>query len=266
MHDDSFDSNLPDDLRSIADALSREREVADGHLLERVLRRVTATPRERRRRRFVSVRTVVTMGIAAMCLIGVRLSGTSVSGAAATLVATITSGTSNSTSGSAADMVYGNCGAGTATGSSGWAPTFRFHFGNVPGADNGWSASVQPSCPSGALTISLNDPLSLAPGTNLGGGYDFHTSGSPPPYTMTATSPTIVFSKITCANGTKPTQSTLTMSIPSGSYASSANNWVPTDDKSAAAGFQGSLVIPALCGKSNVVIGTASFTASIKIS
>ena len=266
MHDDSFDSNLPDDLRSIADALSQEREVADGHLLERVLRRVTATRvAPRRRSRFLSARSIATMALAAMCLLGVRLTGTSVSGAAAALVATVTSGTSNTTSGTAAGTVY--CGSTSGIGMKGWAPSFRFHFGNVPNADDAWSASVQPSCPSGSLGISLTDgPLSVAPGTVLGGGYDFHAANDPA-FTLTTYAPTITLSSIKCADGKPPTQSSLTIAMSNGSYFSPANSpdGIPTGDKAAAAGFQGSIVIPNICRGSNVILNAASFSTTIKV-
>lgn len=272
MHDDSFDSDLPDDLRSIADALSQAREVADGHLLERVLRRVTAAPGARRRHRFLSVRTVATMALAAMCVLGVRLSGTSVSGAAAALVDTITASTSNTTSGSAAGTVY--CGSGSAIGLRGWAPSFRWHYGFPGGisttgvaADDGWSASVQPTCPSGSLSIVFHDDsLSLAPGTTLYGGYDFHAANDPG-FTLTTYAPTITFSPIACANGSTPTASSLTLAMSNGSYDSPANtpNWIPTGDKLDSAGFQGSFKIPDVCNGSNVIVSGGSFTTTIKV-
>lgn len=47
MNDNDFE-HLPQDLQDIARALSTHREVADGHLLERVLARVKASPRPKR--------------------------------------------------------------------------------------------------------------------------------------------------------------------------------------------------------------------------
>src|SRR5689334_2180081 len=42
MQDEGFEAHLPDDLRDVADGLRGARPVPDGHLLERVERRVLA--------------------------------------------------------------------------------------------------------------------------------------------------------------------------------------------------------------------------------
>jgi hypothetical protein len=260
VHDD-FDSQLPDDLRSIADALARERDVADGHLLERVLRRVAPAPGERRRRRFVSVRSAATAALAVVCVAGISISHANISAAATALVASITSGTSDSTSGSAAGQVY--CGSKSAIGLKGWAPSFRWHIGNISGADDGWSPSVQPTCPSGALSIVLSDTLTVTPGTNLGLGYDFHAANDPA-FTLATYAPTFHLS-VSCPNGSK---STLTQTLSNGSYYSPANtpDWIATGDKTALAGFQGSIPIPAVCGAGvPVTITGGTFTTTIQV-
>jgi hypothetical protein len=261
--EDSFEGQLPDDLKRVADLLRDGRPVADGPLLERALRRASAGPPPRRSWRLLTPRTAMTVTLALACVLGVKLAHLNVAHAVATLAGNTSSLTSGPSS-SAAGAVY--CGEGSGSGSSGWAPTFRWHYGGIAGADDGWSASVQPTCPNGALTIRWSDDsLSLSPGTTLYAGYDFHTSNQPT-YTMTAYSPTVVFSPITCADKSTPTQSTITLSMLTHSYTSVANTWIPTGDKTSSLGFQGTLTVPNVCHGAKVIFNGGTFSAVIKVS
>lgn len=250
MHNDSFDSNSADDPRTEGGT----EDLANGS-------------DRRRRRTVVSIRLLVTLALGAVCVLGARLAHVSVSGTAAALVDSVSTVNSDTSSGSAADTVY--CGSGSAIGLKGWAPSFRWHYGfpGGVGADDGWSASVQPTCPSGSLSIVFHDDtLSLKPGSTFYGGYDFHAANDPA-FTLTTYSPTIVFSPIACANGSTPTQSSLTFTMTNGSYYSPANtpDWIPTGDKTSLLGFQGKLTMPDVCNGANVLISGGTFTTTIKV-
>jgi hypothetical protein len=265
LPDDSFEDQLSDDLRFVADALRDGRSVADGHLLARVLHRVQGGSAKRRSWWAPTTRTAVTLTLALGLVMGVKLTHFNVTQGVATLAGSVTSGSSLTSGNSAAGAVY--CGEGSGSGSTGWAPSFRWHYGGIPGADDGWSASVQPTCPSGLLSIRWSDDsLSLSPGSSLKAGYDFHASNKPG-FTMTATNPTVVFSPIKCADKSTPTQSTVTLAMSTGVYNSPANtpNWIPTGDKTSSLGFQGTLIVPNVCHGANVIFSGGTFSTTVKI-
>src|ERR1700759_4378602 len=96
------------------------------------------------------------------------------------------------------------------------------------------------------------------------------SAASKPALTLMALNPSIAFT-YKCGNG--PTQTF----VPSGSnpetwtggtYHAPANDpdWIPTQDKNDSSGFQGSLIVPALCGAGKPVTFTGgTFSAVIKI-
>ena len=267
MRDDSYESHLPEDLQSLGDALRTNRSTADGHVLERVQQRVHERPHRRRAGRLLTARAAGTIVIALVAVFGARLTHVNVAQAFASVVSNISNPSSTQNNGTPAGDTY--CGPGSGSGSTGWAPTFRWHFGG-PGDPNGWSPSVQPSCPSGALSIRFTgSSVTVNPGSTLLLGYDFHQANKPA-FTLMAFNPSITFT-YKCGNG--PTQTF----VPSGSnpetwaggtYNAPANNpdWIPTQDKDDPSGFQGTLTVPALCGPGNPVTFTGgTFSAVIKI-
>src|SRR5689334_24385667 len=64
LRDDSYESHLPEDLQSLAADLRANRSTADGHVLERVQKRVHDQPRRRRGRRLLTARAAGTAIIA----------------------------------------------------------------------------------------------------------------------------------------------------------------------------------------------------------
>jgi hypothetical protein len=265
LTDDSFENQLPDDLKPVADALRQSRAVADGHLLERVLHRVNAGSPPPRRWRLLTPRTAVTTMLALAVLVGARVSHFNVVHGMAVLAGSVTNTGSTSPGGSAANLTY------CPEGPGGWAPTFRWHYGaptpDTQGYDDGWSPSVQPDCTDGSLKINLVDQVTV-PATNLTfwSGFDFHTANKPQ-YTMTASHPTVTLN-LACASG-KPTPSTWTVTWGGNTYQSQANTWVPdNNNKTALVGFQsGSFTLPAACGANKSVIVTGgTFFASITTS
>jgi hypothetical protein len=73
LPDDSFEDQLSDDLRFVADALRDGRSVADGHLLARVLHRVQGGSAKRRSWWAPTTRTAVTLTFALGLVMGVKL-------------------------------------------------------------------------------------------------------------------------------------------------------------------------------------------------
>jgi hypothetical protein len=262
--EDSFeDDRLPDDLQSVADALRAHRDEPDGHLLERVFHRVRASSPGRRRRRLLTARSAVMATAAAALVLGVRLSHLNLAQAATTLASSVTSITSTSPSGSAANHVYCPSGVG------GWAPTFRWHYGapapDSLGFDDGYSPSVQPDCAHGTLTINLTDRVTVPVGASFWAGFDFHTANQPT-YTMSARQPTVVLN-LSCASGSA-NPSTFTYTWAGNTYQSQANTWVPdNNNKTALSGFQsGAFTLPKACGTKSVIVTGGTFTASITAS
>jgi hypothetical protein len=267
LRDDSYESHLPEDLQSLADALRVNRSTADGHQLERVEKRVHERRARRRSRRLVSARAVGTLTLALAAALGVRLTHVNVAQAFNSVVSNFSSPTSVQNNGTPAGDVY--CGSGSGSGSTGWSPTFRWHFGG-PGDPNGWSPSVQASCPSGNLSIRFNgSTTTVNPGSTLKLGYDFHQANKPA-FTLMVFNPSI---SLTYKCGSGPTQTFVpSASNPEtwtgGTYHAPANNpeWIPTQNKDDASGFQGTLTVPALCGAGNPVTFTGgTFSALIKI-
>jgi hypothetical protein len=265
VSDDFPENRLPDDLQPLADALRAEREVADGHLLERVLRRAKGGAPSRRRSRLLSPRTAVILTLALAVVVGARLSHFNVTHEVATLADTITNSTSNTSSGLTTSFNY--CNEGTKLG-TGWAPTFRWHYG-APGTyypspyDDGWSASIQPDCTTGKLTIPLIDHVTAQPNIPFDLGYDFHTANKPN-FIMKTTNPTAVINYECSSAG--PVK-TVTILISSGnSYNSVVNTWVPTGTDNDPAGFQKTGTLGPLCGtgKPIYVLG-GTFTSQVDI-
>jgi hypothetical protein len=251
----------------MADELRTNRSTADGHLLERVQKRVHEKPSRRRGRRLLTPRAAATVTLAFAAVLGAKLTHVNVAQAFASVVSNISSPASTQNNGTPAGDVY--CGPGSGSGSTGWAPTFRWHFGG-PGDPNGWSPSVQPSCPNGNLSIQFNgSAVTVNPGSTLLLGYDFHQANKPA-FTLMAFNPEVT---LTYKCGTGPTHTFVPSAMnpetwTGGTYHAPANNpdWIPTQDKNDPSGFQGSLTVPALCGAGNPVTFTGgTFSAVIKI-
>jgi hypothetical protein len=251
----------------MADDLRTNRSTADGHLLERVQKRVDEKPSRRRGRRLLTPRAAATVTLAFAAVLGAKLTHVNVAQAFDSVVSNITSPASTQNNGTPAGDVY--CGPGSGSGSTGWAPTFRWHFGG-PGDPNGWSPSVQPSCPNGNLSIQFNgSAVTVNPGSTLLLGYDFHQANKPA-FTLMAFNPQVT---LTYKCGTGPTHTFVPSAMnpetwTGGTYHAPANNpdWIPTQDKNDPSGFQGSLTVPALCGAGNPVTFTGgTFSAVIKI-
>jgi hypothetical protein len=259
MDGGSFEEHLPQDLRDVADALVAGRDVPDGHLLERVQRRLQASPRGRRRwlgapspRRTAAVVLAVIFGL-------------NVSGALATVLSTAGLGTTSltnlnvtqvlksvtspvsygSNSLSAADEVY--CTEGTKA-------NFRWHYSgqnsNGTFTSGSWSGTQGATCPDDDLSMgpqAMEGDLKVAPGTTLKVGYDLTVPGLSSAVNITVTNPKVTFANVHCASGATPTQSSFTVTMPNATYHVTTTAWYPSGDQSSPLVYQGSIPVPNLC-------------------
>ena len=101
---------------------------------------------------------------------------------------------------------------------------------------------MQPSCPSGILSIRFNGgSVTVNPGSLFDFGYDFHQANKPA-FTLMAFNPSIAFT-YKCGSGATMTfvpSSSNPEAWTGGTYHAPANNpnWIPTQTKTDAAGFQ----------------------------
>jgi hypothetical protein len=259
MDDSTFEDHLPEDLRKVAEALVTGREVADGHLLERVQRRVQARPSGTRHRLASPSPRRITAVVLAVIF------GLNVSGALATVLSTAGLGTTSLTnlnvtqvlktvtspvsygrnSLSAADEVY--CPDGTKA-------NFRWHYSgqnsNGSFTSGSWSGTQGVTCPDDDLSMgpqAMEGDLKLAPGTTLKVGYDLTVPGLSSPVNVTVTNPKVTFTNVHCASGATPTQSSFTVTMPNATYNVTTTAWYPSGDQSSPLVYQGSILVPNLC-------------------
>jgi hypothetical protein len=266
--DESFESDLPEDLKFIADELRADRPEPSGDVLDRVQKRVTSERPAPRWPRLLGPRAAVLAGVALAAVVGTSLSGLNVPDAVAALVSTVTSPASNNPTQSAAEWVY--CGQGSGSGPSGWAPTFRWHYGypsTTTKADDGWSPSVQPTCPGGQLSIPWSDDnVTVSSGGYIQIGFDFHQANKPA-FTMTASNPQVVFTYKCTSKGSTMTYAPPEVFTPSSYYAPGyTTDWIPTGNKTDPSGFQSTVTLSkTLCSGGPVIITGGTFSALIKI-
>lgn len=145
----------------------------------------------------------------------------------------------------------------------------------LAGGSVGFATMASAASTFGTITIPAqgeNHSRTVAPGTTIYAGYDFkYVAGT----TVTVTNAQTVLNVKCADNGKTPSQSSLTIHMPDMTYIADnthANGWVPTGNQSDMATYQGSLVLPSLCGttgNTNVVVGTGQmgpFTADVESS
>lgn len=191
----------------------------------------------------------------------------------------------SSTAGRQAHAVPGTAtpGAGnshaTATATAGTAITpcppgtkasFRWHYstsgnpGGPPPPPGGWSGTQAAVCPS-SLTMgpqAMDGDLKVSPGTTLMAGYDFTVPGNRASLSLTVRTPQVVFA-VACASGATPSASTLTVPMPTRTYAVSGAPWYPGPGQGGPQAYQGSVTVPDLCGGGQLRLNLGgTFTAS----
>jgi len=140
----------------------------------------------------------------------------------------------------------------------------RWHYA-LAGNAGTWSATGPTPCPGSASIgpAAMEGNLTVQPGTTLRAGYEFTLPGTKNATTVTVGRPQVVFA-VQCVSGAAPTASTLTMAMPTQSYAITNGQWPGSGDPSDPSTFQGSVTVPNLCGGGALNLSRGgTFTASL---
>jgi acid phosphatase len=142
---------------------------------------------------------------------------------------------------------------------------FRWHY-SANGTSGSWSGTHSTVCP-GSISAgpqAMAGDLKVAPGTTLLVGYDFTSPGNRTPLSARVTHPQVVFT-LGCVSGAAPSQSTLTVSMPTTTYTVTDAAWYPSGDQHSALVYQGSVSVPNVCGGGQVRLNKGgTFTAGVQ--
>ena len=109
----------------------------------------------------------------------------------------------------------------------------------------------------------MEGDLKVSPGDTLMAGYDFTVPGNHASFSLTVNSPQVVFT-VNCVSGATPSSPTLTVSMPTQTYAVTNDQWYPSGDQHSPLVYQGSIVVPDLCGGGKLRLNQGgTFTASV---
>jgi hypothetical protein len=154
-------------------------------------------------------------------------------------------------------------GAATATCPHGTKANFRWHYS--AGGSGGWSGTQSAACP-GSLAIgpqAMEGDLKVSPGTRLEVGYDFTVPGNHASFSLTVSTPRVVFA-VACLSGATPSARTFTIPMPARTYRVTSDQWYPSGDQSSLLADQGSIAVPDLCGGGQLRLDQGgTFTASV---
>ena len=113
---------------------------------------------------------------------------------------------------------------------------------------------------------AMEGNLKLSPGDLLMAGYDFTIPGSHPAIQVQFTNPMVTF-QAECVDGGGG--GTIVVPMPSDQFAVPQNSsaWFPSGDQHSPLVFQGSVVVPDLCGGGQITLRDGgTFTAELKAS
>jgi len=151
---------------------------------------------------------------------------------------------------------WGQCPSGTKI-------NFRWHY-SANGSAGSWSATQSVVCP-GSLSMgpqAMEGDLKVSPGTTLLVGYDFTIPGNSNTLTVTVSNPQVTFA-VACVSGT-PSQSMGTITMPTQSYLVTNSQWYPSGDQHSSLVYQGSAVVPDLCGGGQIRLNQGgTFSATV---
>ena len=154
-------------------------------------------------------------------------------------------------------------GPAAATCPRGTKANFRWHYS--AGGSGGWSGTQSAACP-GALAMgpqAMEGDLKVSPGTRLEVGYDFTVPGNHASFSLTVSSPRVVFA-VACLSGATPSAPTFTVAMPSRAYRVTSDQWYPSGDQTSVLAYQGSIAVPDLCGGGQLRLDQGgTFTASM---
>jgi hypothetical protein len=155
-------------------------------------------------------------------------------------------------------------GCGTPPCPSGTKVNFRWHY-SANGSSGSWSGTKTAPCasPLNMGPQAMEGDLKITPGTVLSAGYDFTLPGNNAAVTVSVGTPKVVFA-VNCVSGATPSATTLTVSMPTQSYAVTNSDWYPSGDQHSPLVYQGSTVVPDLCAGGQVRLNQGgTFTASV---
>ncbi|MGA9858670.1 MAG: hypothetical protein WBQ18_12460 [Solirubrobacteraceae bacterium] len=147
---------------------------------------------------------------------------------------------------------------------SGTKLNFRWHY-TANGSSGSWSGTKTAICPS-SVTMgpqAMEGDLKVSPGTALSVGYDFTSPGNNRTFSVTVSSPAVVFT-VHCVSGASPSQTTFRVGMPTSSYTVPNSQWYPSGSQSSVLVLQGSAQVPNLCGGGQVRLDSGgTFSAGI---
>ena len=154
-------------------------------------------------------------------------------------------------------------GAATATCPHGTKANFRWHYS--AGGSGGWSGTQSAACP-GTLAMgpqAMEGDLKVSLGTRLEVGYDFTVPGNHASFSLTVSTPRVVFA-VACLSGATPSARTFTVAMPARTYRVTSDQWYPSGDQGSLLAYQGSIAVPDLCGGGQLRLDQGgTFTASV---
>jgi hypothetical protein len=163
--------------------------------------------------------------------------------------------------------------------------SFRWHY-SASGSAGGWSGTQPAACPA-SLTMgpqAMEGDLKVSPGTTLRAGYNFTVPGNHAAFSLTVSAPRVAFA-VACASGVTPSANTFTVPMPAHAYpvtsapppappgqagakpgppsGNGPPGWYPSADQGSPLAYQGSIVVPDLCGGGQLRLDQGgTFTAS----
>lgn len=154
-------------------------------------------------------------------------------------------------------------GAAAAACPHGTKANFRWHY--TAGGSGGWSGTRSAVCP-GSLAMgpqAMGGDLKVSPGTRLEVGYDFTVPGNHASFSLTVSTPRVVFA-VACLSGATPSARTFTVAMPDRTYQVTTDQWYPSGDQSSLLAYQGWIAVPDLCSGGQLRLDQGgSFTASV---
>jgi hypothetical protein len=110
---------------------------------------------------------------------------------------------------------------------------------------------------------AMEGDLKVSPGTRLEVGYDFTVPGNHASFSLTVSTPRVVFA-VACLSGATPSARTFTVAMPARTYRVTSDQWYPSGDQSSLLAYQGSVAVPDLCGGGQLRLDQGgTFTASV---
>ena len=140
----------------------------------------------------------------------------------------------------------------------------RWHY-SANGISGAWSGQKSIICP-GSLSMgpqAMDGDLKVSPGVTLKVGYDFSVPGTKASLSLTVNNPQVVLT-VRCVSGASPSQSAVTVSMPSQTYTVTNDQWIPSGDQNSPLVYPALITLPDLCGGGQLRLDKGgTFTATV---